>query len=298
MTTNGLPKSEYVTVTPDLAQEWLDKQSRNRKVSQGRVSLYAAMMKRGDWYRTSAGIAIDEHGELIDGQHRLLAVIKSDTPTEMLVVRNVPHAAQIVLDQALLRRGHDQIAIKEGWEVKPIHIAVAKQMLYSIGQEDRTDGIARDLILLNKFYVKHHKAIEFAVWHFYHHQLVKGIHVAPVVAPVARAFYSHPQERLIRFADVLATGLADQNGDGPVAVFRNWLLRGTTRVQARTDRRLIYLKSEIALDAFLRGQSIQRLGQMTIDKELFPLPGEFIKVIKDGKAVRKSKPAVLVEGVR
>lgn len=299
MTNNGLPKSEYMLVTPGMAQKWLDNQSRNRNVSQRRVALYSDMMKRGDWYKTNAGIAIDEHGQLIDGQHRLLAVIKSDTPTEMLVVRNIPHNAQLVLDRPLIRAVHDQIAIKEGWEVKPIHIAVAKQMVYSVGSDtQRNQEIAYDMLLMDKFYRKHHEAIEFAVWQFFRHTPVKGISIAPVVAPVARAYYQHSHERLTRFADVLATGLADQKGDGPAAVFRNWLLRGETQVRAKAERRLIYRKAEIALDAFLKGQNIQRLGSMTIDKELFPIPAEHIKVIKDGKAVRKSKPVVLVESTR
>lgn len=297
--TNGVPESKYITVTPDMAQKWLDNQSRNRAISQRRVRLYADMMQRGDWYQTNAGIAIDDHGQLIDGQHRLLAVIHSQTPVEMLVVENVPHKAQIVLDQPLIRRAHDQIAIREGWGVKPIHIAVAKQMIFSVGSDTtRGQETAYDLLQMDRYYRRHHQAVEFAVWQFFRHTPVRGITVAPVIAPVARAWYNHPHERLTRFADVLATGLADQRGDSPVAVFRNWLLRGQTQVRAKGERRLIYRKTEIALNAFLKGESIQRLGQMSIDKELFPVPNEFIKVIKDGKAVRKTRPTVLVEGVK
>lgn len=287
--TNGLPTTDYVLVTPKQAMEWLDKSARNRTISQRRVSLYAAMMKRGDWYVTNAGIALNERDELIDGQHRLWAVVESETPTMMLVVRKVPHKAQIVLDQNLVRRAHDQIAIKENWEVRPIHLAVAKQMIYSIAIGGKViSDITTDVLLMDQFYRRYHQSIEFAVKEFYQFTTVKGVTVAPVIAPLARAWYTQDRERLCRFARVMGTGLADQKGDGPAAVLRNWLLRGKTQVWAKTERRLIYNKTEIALDAFLRGESIQRLSQMSITKELFPLPDENIRVIKAGKAIRKT----------
>lgn len=285
---NGTPITEYVLVTPDMANEWLGNQSRNRAVSQKRVSLYAAMMKRGAWYLTNAGLAFDEYGQLIDGQHRLLAVVNSQTPTKMLVVRELPHKAQIVLDQPLIRRGHDQIAIKEGWEVRPIHLAVAKQMIYSISAGGKAvNDMTTDVLLMDEFYRRYHRAIEFAVKEFFQFTPVKGITMAPVVAPVARAWYTQDRERLCRFARVLGSGLADQKGDGPAAVLRNWLLRGTTQVRAKSERRLIYNKTEVALDAFLKGRTIQRLGQVSIDRELFALPDENIRVVKAGRAIRK-----------
>lgn len=289
MTSNGILQAEYVLVTPDMATEWLSDRARNRTVSQHRVDLYAAMMKRGDWYATNAGIAFDEYGKLVDGQHRLTAVVKSQTPILMLIVNKMPHKAQLILDRPLIRRVHDQLAIKEGWEVKPIHVAVAKQIVYSIGQigGSVTRDITADMLLMDEFYRKYHKAIEFAVHEFFRHSPIKGVTLAPVIAPVARAWYTQDRERLARFCEVLATGMVDQRGDAPAAVLRNWLLRGQTRVRAKVERRLIYNKTEVALDAFLKGASIQRLGSMSIDRELFPIPDENIRVIKAGKAMRK-----------
>ena len=186
-------------------------------------------------------------------------------------------------------RDSDQIAIKENWEVRPIHLAVAKQMIYSISVGGKViNDITTDVLLMDQFYRRYHQSIEFAVKEFYQFTPVKGVTVAPVVAPVARAWYTQDRERLCRFARVMGTGLADQKGDGPAAVLRNWLLRGKTQIWAKTERRLIYNKTEIALDAFLRGESVQRLGQMSITKELFPLPDENIRIIKAGKAVRKT----------
>lgn len=278
------PKCEYTIVTPDQATEWLGNAAKNRRISERRVGLYAAAMKRGDWMLTNQGIAIDEFGKLIDGQHRLRAIVASQTPTELLVIRAAPSRTQLVLDQGLKRLPHDQVGLREGWEVTPLHMAVAKSMVTSIGGAGETErrGIVADIQLLDRFYVRHHKAVEFAVAQFASRQKVKGVTIAPVLAPVARAFYSVDQNILVRFCEVVATGMADRKGDGPAVVLRNWLLAGRDKaLSARSgkDRYAIYKKTELALTAFIEKETIQKLGQMSLDAERFAIPGD-IKIVK------------------
>lgn len=180
------PTCAYVLVTPDQATEWLDKAAKNRKINQRRVALYASIMKRGDWMLTNQGIAIDETGMLIDGQHRLRAVVEADVSVELLVIRATPNKAQLVLDQGLKRTPHEQVGLREGWEVTPMHIAVARCILEGIGgpgyQQRR--AMTSDIQLMDRFYVRHHKAVEFAVSQFNQRQTIKGV----TIAPIARAF--------------------------------------------------------------------------------------------------------------
>lgn len=282
------PTCEYVTVTPDQASQWLSKTAKNRKISQRRVGLYAAAMKRGDWMLTNQGIAIDEFGALIDGQHRLRAVVESQTPVELLVIHAAPNRSQLVLDQGLKRQPHDQVGLREGWEVTPLHMAVAKSMVGSVGGAGETERrmMVADIQLMDRFYVRHHKAVEFAVAQFAARQKVKGVTIAPVLAPVARAHYTQDANRLLRFCEVVATGMADRKGDAPAVVLRNWLLAGREKAlssRSGKDRYAIYKKTEIALNAFLDGQSIQKLGQMQLDAELYTIPGD-IRIVKRAKA--------------
>lgn len=282
------PTCEYVTVTPDQASQWLEKTAKNRKISQRRVGLYAAAMRRGDWLLTNQGIAIDEFGALIDGQHRLRAIVEAQTPVDLLVIHAAPNKSQLVLDQGLKRMPHDQVGLREGWEVTPLHMAVAKSMVSSVGGAGETErrAMIADIQLMDRFYVRHHKAIEFAVAQFASRQKVKGVTIAPVLAPVARAHYTQDPNRLIRFCEVVATGMADRKGDAPAIVLRNWLLAGRDKaLSARSgkDRYVIYKKSEIALNAFLNNDSVQRLGQLQIDTELYAIPGD-IRIVKKAKA--------------
>jgi hypothetical protein len=85
-------ETKVVMITPDMARKWLDKNmKRNRPVMSKTVHGYARTMKAGGWNLTHQGIAFDEHGELIDGQHRLHAIIEANVPVEMNVTYNVHH---------------------------------------------------------------------------------------------------------------------------------------------------------------------------------------------------------------
>lgn len=77
-------------ITPAIAREYLKKNTdRNRKLSKKVVENYAATMREGNWYATHQGIAFNAKGELIDGQHRLKAIIEANVPVVMNVTRGV-----------------------------------------------------------------------------------------------------------------------------------------------------------------------------------------------------------------
>lgn len=78
-------KFKVVMVTPELAKEYIEKNTHNRPLSKARVEQYANQMLKGQWRLTHEGIAFDEYGRLQDGQHRLHAIVKSGVAIEMLV---------------------------------------------------------------------------------------------------------------------------------------------------------------------------------------------------------------------
>lgn len=83
--------SKRVFVTPAMAQQWLnEKNVHNRPLYQGTVDAYALDMKRKLWAFNHQGICFDEDGNLLDGQHRLAAIILSRETIPLLVVRGMP----------------------------------------------------------------------------------------------------------------------------------------------------------------------------------------------------------------
>jgi hypothetical protein len=78
-------KTEVVIITPKMAELMLKKSVFNRPLRRNIVFLYAEVMKRGEWMLTHQGIAFDDNGNLIDGHHRLSAVILSNKEIQMAV---------------------------------------------------------------------------------------------------------------------------------------------------------------------------------------------------------------------
>ena len=86
-------ESKVITITPDMARDMLAKNMKNnRRLNHETVKRYARIMKAGGWNLTHQGIAFDDKGELIDGQHRLEALVAANVPVTMMVTYNVEHS--------------------------------------------------------------------------------------------------------------------------------------------------------------------------------------------------------------
>ena len=100
-----------MTITPLLAQEWLDRGGLNRHLDLQRVARYAAAMRRGEWQLTGDTVKLDADGLVRDGQHRLEAVVESGVDIQTLVVRNVAEAAFVVMDVGKVRSVADVLGM-------------------------------------------------------------------------------------------------------------------------------------------------------------------------------------------
>src|SRR5690625_4789470 len=83
------PTAEIVTVTPQLARAWLEKNTSNRPPRKAGIARYADMMKRGAWELAPDAIAFDAEGKVANGQNRLMAVVQANTPQDFVVVRGL-----------------------------------------------------------------------------------------------------------------------------------------------------------------------------------------------------------------
>jgi len=93
-------KHERQTITPALAKKYLEKRHLMRNPHPKFVKHLAEDIRRGNWMDSGASIVLGPEGELVDGLHRLLAVVEADAPIESLVVwLDTLDDAKIVLDQ-------------------------------------------------------------------------------------------------------------------------------------------------------------------------------------------------------
>ena len=105
-------RSRVQTITPERASEWLAANTTNRPVSKAVVRSFAQAMRRGEWMVTHQGIAFDTRGVLVDGQHRLAAIIEADRPVELTVFTEVGEGTFDVLDTGKRRSAADVLAIE------------------------------------------------------------------------------------------------------------------------------------------------------------------------------------------
>lgn len=104
---------EVVLVTPEMASAWLDdlERPKNRRVSQREVRQIAEAIKRDEWQVTGSAVQFDAGGNLIDGQHRLEAVVLAERPVPMFVATGIEPSAIAVLDQGRKRSVADFLTI-------------------------------------------------------------------------------------------------------------------------------------------------------------------------------------------
>jgi hypothetical protein len=89
--TYGGVKFTVSSITPTAAAQWLEKSNQgNRKIRPGTVRAFRRDILAGEWLVNHQGIAFDETGRLIDGQHRLSAIVAANRTVTMLVSTGWP----------------------------------------------------------------------------------------------------------------------------------------------------------------------------------------------------------------
>lgn len=78
-------ETKIEVITPEIARNMLTDNVRNRILRRKHVARLATSMRRGEWKLTHQGIAYSSDGELIDGQHRLHAIILAGVPVKMMI---------------------------------------------------------------------------------------------------------------------------------------------------------------------------------------------------------------------
>lgn len=111
-------KWEQVNINPMIATEMLKKNNANRKLGECISSKYAKDMIDGNWQLlpSSMAISINEEGVLLDGQHRLKALIKANKEIPFLVftLSEAENAQECMFDQQKKRTDADILGMRTG----------------------------------------------------------------------------------------------------------------------------------------------------------------------------------------
>jgi hypothetical protein len=99
-------------ITPAKAAEYLkDNHANQRNVTNSHLWHLAQQMKNGQWKMNGESIIFDWDGNIADGQHRLLSVIKSGVDSDFVVVRGIDPACFPTIDRGKPRSNGNIFAI-------------------------------------------------------------------------------------------------------------------------------------------------------------------------------------------
>lgn len=150
------PTPAYVSITPDTARHWLASNHVNRKLRQFKVAQYARDIEAGRWTLNADAICFSPDGMLLNGQHRLNAIIRSGRTVVMLVLRGVPPEAMKNMDNGSARTAADVLAF-DGETTSALLASTAKQAALLLDGRIYRDNVVQA--------VSHAEIVEFVADH-------------------------------------------------------------------------------------------------------------------------------------
>lgn len=99
-------------VTPKMAKAWLGNNKLNRKLKESVVKRYARDMGNDNWTLTGEPIQFNCDGSLLNGQHRLHAIIESNKTVPIVVATGVDQSAMMHMDTGVKRSFNDWLKMQ------------------------------------------------------------------------------------------------------------------------------------------------------------------------------------------
>ena len=269
---NSLPCEPYnkvIEITPAIATRWLDANEGNRRLDWNYIAQLARDMKGGRFACTHQGIAFDTLGRLIDGQHRLWAILEADIPVRMRVFYNESPENTVHIDGNHPRRAADRMTLGRSLgTVRADELATLRAMLGGIAMATKRRTVHEEMPLLEQ----HREAIHFAHEHLPTTRPA-GIANCMSRAVVARGWYCVSNDQVLeRFCEVLHNGASSGPREHIVVALRNQLIEIRKYGTTQTVRQRQYALVSRALCAYTQGEPLTILR--ATNTELFLLPEE------------------------
>lgn len=165
----GKAQCKWVDVTPAKAADWLKNNFGNRPVKDDVVVAYARDMVSGQWVPTHQGIAFNDLDQLIDGQHRLRAVVMSGATVRMMVTFGLPSKIEgremttmDCVDRGRTRSVADQLTIQHGFKYGSLTASICAALAsLCCGERTRRLSVGQTLEVFRAF----EQPVQFVIEH-------------------------------------------------------------------------------------------------------------------------------------
>ncbi|MGM0346808.1 MULTISPECIES: hypothetical protein [Streptomyces] len=244
----------------DLATKWLERNlEENRKTSTVRAKRYAKAMAEGRWKLTHQSIAFDKKGRLIDGQHRLLAVIYSKTTVPMRVHIGADPSTFSVIDTGYGRVASQFMRVSNANIVKGAAriILFAEQCKENGGEAANLHrGIFDNDVIFETVdqwpELQEYSAIASRIYR------ACGSSSTNMLAVLAQASRGNNPDAISSFAEKMISGEDMSKGD-PVLLLRNRAIARMDRSTSYRDKTVLYGTTVKAWNAHAKGEKLKYL---------------------------------------
>ena len=113
-----VPKIEICMITPEVARDWMGKNIGNRPMYPSNVKKLVTAIKNNKWKMTGDPIRFSDSGKLIDGQHRLQAIIDTGMTVSCIVMHDLGDDIFDVIDSGKPRGKVDVLSIEYGLPIE------------------------------------------------------------------------------------------------------------------------------------------------------------------------------------
>lgn len=257
VTQGAQPRCEIILVTPAMAEEWLKSNTMNRRIRKNHVRALARDIAEGRYMFNPQPVSFGTDGSLLDGQHRLTAIVKAGVPAPMAVWFNIALDTRRVMDTGKVR------SLADVENLNNQRAALAVSMLRGAG-----GAVEATMAERVSFYRRFSTEIEFVLGQFT--TLRRGITQSSVLAAICRGSLYIKRDDIERFCRVLATGMpTGEERDATVIRLRDRLLQ-PRRSGGSAATSESYSITANALRAYADGRALSRIFAASTD--LFPIP--------------------------
>jgi len=180
-------KATIVTMTKELARDYLTRNNQNRKVKKATLLFYKQQMISGKWKENGEPIIIDVNGVIKDGQHRLLAVVESDFSYKVPVISGVESNVMDTIDTGKNRSASDVLHL-EGFKYSALIASSVKAILY----EKLSEINSHSINISNSSIFEYANKYKNYLYELVHEaQEISSLQVARVLTDTMIVFYLH-----------------------------------------------------------------------------------------------------------
>lgn len=213
--------------------------------------MYANTMRAGQWVVNTDAIAFDTNNVLINGHHRLRAVIEAKTAVLMMVMRNLQPESILNIDTGVARSAADMLTFKNAANSNILAAVIRQVLLYD------TDA-SKQALFSNK-----------EIMDYYDSNMGMAAHInkddfgmvcksrSALQAAKHLLLRYHDDDKVLHFFQILDSGISHRIEDQIIQMYRNALIKRRENKELINPAAYVHKTIQV-FGHWLRGELIKR----------------------------------------